>query len=170
MSARPQERPPTLRPYLPADEHVLAVIFRDSIQELASEDYSEGQLAAWSGAADDKEFAVRLASQTTLIALMDGTPAGFISLKGLDHIDMLYVHPNFVRRGVGNALCDALETIAAARGVEALTVEATDNARPFFDQRGYTAEIRKLVPSGDEWLGETTMKKRLPKREAGRLQ
>ena len=41
-----------MRPFLPADAALLAEIFRASIAELASEDYSEGQQEAWSSLAD----------------------------------------------------------------------------------------------------------------------
>ena len=37
-------------------------------------------------------------------------------------------------------LCDALEKLAAARGAKELTVDASDTARGFFEQRGYTAQ------------------------------
>src|SRR6185436_9218214 len=51
-----------LRPFLPADAALLAVIFQASIEELAAEDYSDSQRAAWAAKADDvKAFAERLA-------------------------------------------------------------------------------------------------------------
>ena len=54
--------PPALRPYLPADAETLTDIFRASIFELAADDYSEAQLAAWVEIADDEAaFAARLA-------------------------------------------------------------------------------------------------------------
>ena len=74
---------------------------------------------------------------------------------------MLYVHPAAVRQGVATVLVDALEKLAAARGSSALSVDASDTARPFFQKRGYSAESRKTVPLGDEWLGNTAMKKSL---------
>ena len=42
-----------LRPYLPADAPRCAAIFRASIEELASEDYSADQCDAWAARADD---------------------------------------------------------------------------------------------------------------------
>ena len=51
-----------LRPFLPADAPLLAEIFRASITELAADDYSEAQQAAWAAGADDEDaFAARLA-------------------------------------------------------------------------------------------------------------
>lgn len=151
-----------LRPLLPADISVLAAIFVASVEELTEEDYSEAQREAWANIAEDEEkFGKRLVSQLTLVATIQSSPVGFISLKGNDHIDLLYVLPGFVRQGVATALCDAIEKLAAARGATALEVEASDTAEPFFSRRGYIAEQRNTVTVGDEWLTNTTMKKTL---------
>jgi putative acetyltransferase len=153
---------PSLRPYLPADLPVLCAIFAASISGLTGEDYSEAQQAAWiASAIDDEAFAVRLGKQLTLIATLGETPVGFASLKDNNVIDMLYVHPEAIGNGVGAALCDALERLAAARGATRLTADASDSARDFFAHRGYTAEHRNTVPLGGEWLGNTTMQKQL---------
>jgi len=153
---------PALRPYLPEDAPLLAAIFVASITGLTGDDYSEAQQEAWAMAADDEAaFGKRLAGQLTLIATLQGAPVGFASLKGADHIDMLYVHPGAAGQGVGAALCDALEKIAGARGAKALTVDASDTAVDFFRKRGYAAERRNSVTVNDEWLANTTMKKPL---------
>ncbi len=141
---------------------MLAAIFVASIDELAEDDYSDAQREAWAGAAEDEnQFGRRLAGQLTLVATIESSPVGFASLKGKDHLDLLYVHPGFARQGVATALCDALEKLAGARGATALTAETSDTAEPFFVKRGYTAQQRNTVSVGDEWLANTTMKKSL---------
>ena len=153
---------PALRPFLPADAPVLAAIFVASIQELTSDDYSEDQQEAWASAADDEaSFGNKLASELTLIATLQGSPVGFASLKGNDHIDMLYVHPSAAGQGVGALLCDALEKLAGARGATGLSVDASDTAVDFFRKRGYVARQRNSVSIKGEWLANTTMKKEL---------
>lgn len=141
---------------------MLAAIFVASIDELAEDDYSDAQREAWASAAEDEgEFGHRLAGQLTLVATVGGSPVGFASVKGKDHLDLLYVLPGFARQGVATVLCDALEKLAAARGAAALTVEASDTAEPFFLKRGYTGQQRNTISIGDEWLANTTMKKSL---------
>src|SRR5882724_10903684 len=153
---------PALRPFLPADTSLLAAIFAASITDLTGDDYSEAQQEAWVAAADDEEaFGKKLAGQLTLIATLQGSPVGFASLKGADHIDMLYVHPSAAGQGVGTALCDALEKIASARGAKKLTVDASDTALEFFRKRGYVAQQRNTITVGNEWLANTTMQKTL---------
>src|SRR6185437_16157414 len=153
---------PALRPMLPDDVPVLVAIFVASIEELTGDDYSQAQQIAWAGAADDEDkFGARLASALTLVATLQGSPVGFASLKGADHIDMLYVHPGAVGEGVAGALCDALEKLARGRGTKSLTVDASDNAAEFFARRGYEAKQRNTVSLNGEWLANTTMQKRL---------
>jgi putative acetyltransferase len=105
-----------LRPFLPADVPVLVEIFRASITELTSDDYSEAQQEAWAAPADDEAaFAARLGKQLTLVATLQGSPVGFASLAGTEKLDMLYVHPGAAGHGVAAMLADALEKLAAVR-------------------------------------------------------
>jgi putative acetyltransferase len=153
---------PALRPFLAADTPMLAAIFVASVEELTGDDYSEAQQQAWAGAADDEEqFGKRLASELTLIATLQNSPVGFASLKGTDHIDMLYVHPGAVGQGVASMLCDALEKLAGSRGAKSLSVDASDNAQEFFSKRGYVGKQRNTVTVNGEWLANTTMQKTL---------
>jgi putative acetyltransferase len=151
-----------LRPYVLADAKRCAEIFRSSIEELAAEDYDEEQREAWASRADDEQaFGARLAEALTLLAVIDGAIAGFASLKGADHVDMLFVDPEFARQGAGRALVEALTKLAQARGAKRLTVEASDVAKPLFEREGFTSEQRNLVRVGDQWLANTTMTKTL---------
>jgi putative acetyltransferase len=153
---------PALRPFLSQDVPVLAAIFVAAIEELTGDDYSEAQQQAWASAADDEEqFGQRLAGELTLIATIQNSPVGFASLKGADHIDMLFVHPSAAGQGVAKMLCDALEKIAGSRGTKSLTVDASDNAMEFFQKRGYVGKQRNTVTINGEWLANTTMQKTL---------
>ena len=151
-----------LRPFLAEDTALLREIFRDSIEELAGDDYSEAQREAWASVADDeKAFGKDLAGQLTLIATLEGSPVGFASLEGKDKIGMLYVHPAVARQGVGRMLVDALEKLAGGRGVAKLKVDASDSARGFFEKRGYVAQQRNSISLAGEWLANTTLQKQL---------
>jgi putative acetyltransferase len=151
-----------LRPFLPADAALLREIFRDSIEELTANDYSEAQQEAWASAANDvAEFSKKLGGQLTLVATLGGSLVGFASLANGDKIDMLYVHPAVAGQGVGAMLADALEKLARSRGAGKLSVDASDTARGFFEKRGYVAQQRNTVSVGDEWLANTTLSKQL---------
>ena len=150
-----------LRPFLPQDTPLLAEIFRESVEELTADDYSEAQQKAWASAADNEEaFAQRLGRQLTLIATMNGTPMGFVSLEG-ETIDLIYVHPTVAGQGAGTMMMDALEKLSAARGGKRLTADVSDSALDFFGKRGFTPQQRNTVLRGGEWLSNTTMEKKL---------
>jgi len=150
---------PALRPYLASDTPMLATIFVAAIQELTGDDYSEAQQEAWAAVADDEEFGRRLAADLTLIATLQDSPVGFASLRGKDHIRMLYVHPSLAGQGVASMLVDALEKLAGSRGAKTLSVDASDTALDFFKKRGYVAKQRNSVTVNGEWLANTTMQK-----------
>jgi putative acetyltransferase len=151
-----------LRPYLAADAPRCAAIFRASIEEIASEDYSEAQCEAWAERAEDvAAFGKGLAGDLTLLATEDGEIAGFASLKGDSHVEMLFVDPEHARRGVATVLLEALTKLAQARGAKELTSDVSDTAKPLFDRLGFQSLRRNLVSKGEEWLGNTSMRKTL---------
>lgn len=151
-----------LRPFLPADTLALRELFAASVEELTQEDYDEDQRAAWVACAEDADaFRERLERATTLVVERDGEPAGFASLKDNTLLDMLYVHPYHAGEGIGSALCEALETIAKARGADQITVDASETAVAFFEDRDYVQTQRNTVERYGEWLATTTMTKPL---------
>ncbi len=155
-----------LRPFLPEDTPLLAEIFRASIEELTEDDYNPAQQEAWAAEADDLEaFAERLGKHLALIATLGGSPIGFITLDSPTAIGLFYVHPAAAGQGAGAMLYNAVEKIAGARGAPHLSVDASDSAREFFARRGFSAEQRNSVSVGNEWLSNTTMKKKLVAKE-----
>ena len=153
---------PALRPYLPSDAARCAAIFRASVEALTGDDYDDDQRRAWAATADDVvAFGARLAKTLTLVAIVSGEPAGFGALKGADVIDMLYVDPEFARRGIGALLIDALTRLASGRGAKQLTSEVSDTARSSFEKQGFAAQRRNLVQLDGEWLANTTLTKTL---------
>lgn len=151
-----------LRPFLLGDTMALRELFAQSIEELTREDYDEEQRLAWVSAAEDAQaFSRRLAEMLTLVVQVEGEYLGFAALQDNKTIDMLYVHPYYAGEGVGTALVTALEKIAAARGSEVLSVDASDTAESFFGRLGYEPVRRNTVPCDEQWLSNTTMMKRL---------
>ncbi|MBM6952400.1 GNAT family N-acetyltransferase [Enorma phocaeensis] len=114
-------------------------LFVDAVHQINRADYAPEQLDAW--APDDAAFRAqlqnKLASSLTLAACDGDTLVGFGSLLGAGELDMLYVDPGHLRRGVGRALVQALEQEACRRGSSHLTAYASITARPFFESMGY---------------------------------
>ena len=161
MSARAKPQF-ALRPFLPEDTPFLADIFRASVEGLTEDDYTPAQQDAWASEADDLEgLAERLGKHLTLIATMEGSPVGFISLDAPTAIGLFYMHPAVAGQGAGRMLYEAVEKISTSRGTPHLTVDASDTAREFFAHRGFVPQQRNTVSVGNEWLSNTTMKKQL---------
>ena len=57
------------------------------------------------------------------------------------------------------------ERFRTARGAKALVAEVSDTAERFFAKRGYEGQQRNTISVGDEWLANTTMKKKLAANE-----
>jgi putative acetyltransferase len=160
---------PGLRPFLPSDLPTLVDIFEESIAELTGEDYSESQQEAWMALAEEESFAEKLTKSLTLVATVEGSPVGFITLKGNELIELFHVHPAVAGQGIGTMLYGAIEKLAGARGATRLVAEVSDNAQPFFQKHGFQPQRRNTMPLGDEWLGTTTMEKRLTPQEDRKL-
>ncbi len=151
-----------LRPALPADYENLGILFQASIEELASDAYSDEQRALWGGKAEDQTaWTKHLSGCLTLIAEEDGEPVGFAAMRDNAIIENVHVHPDMAFMGVGRQLLDALERLAMARGAKKLSVAATDNALPFFERLGFVAIRRSTLSIGEEWLPSMVMDKAL---------
>lgn len=120
-------------------------LFRDTVHAVNVYDYTEGQLDAWAPGGDglEQQLAAKLLGQYVLGVRKNGVLIGFGSLDDAGGFDMLYVHKDFQRQGVGRALVHALEQEAWSRGHCALVVYASITARPFFRADGVRLAFRQ---------------------------
>ncbi|MCZ8354758.1 MAG: GNAT family N-acetyltransferase [Cyclobacteriaceae bacterium] len=115
-------------------------VFTLSVSELTSKEYSEAQQKVWANAGINKEkWIKRLAEQYFVIAHFENQPAGFASLTTSGYVDVLYVHPSFVRKGIGLALLNHLQTEAIKLNVLELTSDVSETAKPLFLSFGFKA-------------------------------
>lgn len=127
-----------LRDATAADLDALLAVFFAAVRVAARRDYTAAQVRAWAPDAPDRAaWTARLAGQSVWIAEIDGESAGFAVLGAAGHLDMLFVHPGFARRGVAAALLHHAEEAARGRGCARLFTEASLTARPVFLKHGY---------------------------------
>ncbi|MFD9689803.1 GNAT family N-acetyltransferase [Kitasatospora sp. NPDC059088] len=72
---------------------------------------------------------------STLVAEEGGRVLGFAALTGAPpsgELDLLYVEPDRIGRGVGRALFEEVRDRARALGLRRFTVDADPNAEPFY--------------------------------------
>jgi putative acetyltransferase len=152
----------TIRPYRTNDVADLVTLFRASVRSIGRRDYTESQVHAWApDLIDHDSFARRCAAKSTWIAECEHRIAGFSDIEPDGHIDMLYVEPDFQRRGVARALLGHIEKIAQTRGLERLYTEASITARPVFEAIGFHVIAAQTVTVRSESMTNYRMEKRL---------
>jgi ribosomal protein S18 acetylase RimI-like enzyme len=92
--------------------------------------------------ADNRPFLGEFDLRRLGVMLQTGsrTVGGLIgeTVRGQLHIEMLWLPPEFRRRGLGSRLLRAAETEARARGCRIAWLDTFDfQARPFYERHGY---------------------------------
>lgn len=80
-----------------------------------------------------------VATHETWIAELDHTQAAYYSFNDTDEglwLDNLFVLPDFMGQGIGQALFDHALERSQARGVSILKIESDPNARSFYEKMG----------------------------------
>jgi len=154
--------PITVRAYRSTDAGMLSAVFYASVRTIARRDYAEDQVRAWApDVVDLDEFGERRAATSTWVAEIAGEIGGFSDCAVDGHIGMLYVRPDFQRRGVARALLTHIEDTARSRGLDRLYTEASITARPVFIALGFAELSEQSVTRSGIALTNYRMEKRL---------
>jgi len=137
----------TLRPARTGDGPALAAIIYDAVHRGAVNHYSEEERRAWVPGRDvlSDGWEARLLAAHTTVAEVDGKPVGFTSLGDDGYLDLLYVAPDWMGRGVADRLHAALLETARAQGMEVISTEASHLARSFLSRHGWRTTARQSV-------------------------
>lgn len=137
-----------LRPYDRSDAEATHDVFRRAIRVTASRTYSPEQVEAWATVADadPAEWAARRARAETVVAVEGNRVAGFSDTDEDGYIDMMFVDPDFGRRGIATALLSQVTQRAQELGASEQTTHASLIARPFFERHGF-AFVSELCPA-----------------------
>lgn len=129
-----------IRTYAESDAHATLDVFLSAITQTAALNYTQEQTDAWARPNErniDQWNTVRN-SLNTIVADINGHVAGFSDVSDSGYIDMMFVAPEFGRRGVASALLSHLQRQAISQGTSELTTHASITARPFFERHGFT--------------------------------
>ena len=150
-----------IRPYAPSDLDTLITLFRVSVRQGAVGEYRPEQLLAWAPDEIDREiWAQKRASASTWVAEREGRIVGFSDIEPDGHIDMLYVHPVFHRRGIATALLGHVEHEAKERDIPLLHAAASLAARPVFEKAGFRVVREQTVScNGQDFINFVMEKK-----------
>ncbi len=151
-----------IRPFEAADAKAAAELFYASVHLGTLEYYSQEERQAWAARVPPtSEWRRRLAAQYTYMALEDKTLAGFMTLADDGHIDLAFVAPDYIGKGVAKRLYDVIEAKAREIGVARLHAEASHLARIFFARQGWAEISRQEVMRNNIPLTNFIMEKPL---------
>lgn len=127
-----------VRLYRPTDTSALARLFTDTVRAINSADYLPEQIAAWAPEPPDPDhWRDQLDSRIAFVAQHNAEIIGFVTFEANGHLDHLYVHHRFQKRGVATALYQRVEQEVRSTGFNRLFTEASISARPFFERIGF---------------------------------
>lgn len=152
----------SVRSYQPGDAEALGQVFYQSVRAGARHRYSEAQVQAWCPEAPCGEaWTARLEAVDTIVAMEGDERTGFMTLDDTGYVDLAFVLPEAMGRGVSDALYAVLEGRARAAGTRSLSSQASLLAEPFFARHGWQVTKRQTVELRGVVLDNAWMEKRL---------
>jgi putative acetyltransferase len=135
-----------IRTFRPGDEHALIDIHHASITKVGPLAYNPAQIAAWASKTREPDEWLdwyRDGDRITIAFSPDGVPAAFSLLESDGHLDMLYCHPDHVRKGYALRLIREASTFGSEAGLSMITTDASELAKPVFLAAGYVIDSRQ---------------------------
>ena len=145
------------------DIPALKSLYRDTITMVCAADYKADQIQAWAGTIERTDsLAKRIGKQHFYVAESEtGEVVGFASFEEPDYLDLMYVHKDFQRLGVGNALLSKIHEKAMEVGTARIVSDVSITARPFFEKNGFKLLKKQTVRIGKVDLTNYKMEKTL---------
>lgn len=130
--------PATIRLAVLADAAAMTRLHVRAIRRTASERYSPRQVEVWSGRIRADTHHPVIADRAAWVAEVDGVVVGFVSLtRETSTLNLLYVDPEYGRRGIGLALALHAVDQAKREGMSELKVSASHLSLPVFLRAGF---------------------------------
>lgn len=155
--------PYTVKKVFPQDIPSLSCVFKDSVLNIASKDYSGEEVVAWAGMGTEKRWEELFASGLCFAAAFDnsGIMCGFTSVNTSGYLHSMFVGSCFQGKGVAPELLRWAENYAKEHHAHEMSCEVSITARPFFSKNGYRTEKEQHVRVKDIFMTNYVMKKRL---------
>lgn len=123
------------------------MLFYDAVHDGTARHYTARERTAWapSRQAPDNWDKTFLRGTCIVAESLGGRLLGFMTLGEDGYLDLAYVAPKAMGRGVAGALYDRIEKQALSDGLAMLSTEASHLARSFFLRRGWHQDARQDV-------------------------
>ncbi len=151
-----------IRKYKKSDCIQITELFFETVHSVNSKDYTKAQLDVWAnGKIDIAIWNQSFLEHHTLVAEENNKIIGFGDMDNTGYLDRLYVHKDYLRKGIATAIMVELERQANKQGILILTTHASITAKPFFEKQCYHVIRENIVVRGDEKLRNYIMEKHL---------
>lgn len=147
-----------IREYQTLDGKELRELFYHTVHTVNAKDYTKEQLDVWAERqADLEQWNQSFQEHYSIVAVEGDMIAGFGDIDKNGYLDRLFVHADFLRKGVGTAICDRLEQKIKGK----ILTHASITARPFFEERGYKVIKEQKVERSGVLLTNFVMEKEI---------
>ena len=127
----------------------IAVLRQQTILNVNSQDYSEEIVHNWSTQTNTQNFRESADKHKRWVAIDKEEIVGFCEHNLKCELSRIYVHKDYLRRGVGSRLLETAEASLKKQGCKKIHIESTITAKDFYKKNGYKI-IKKTFYKGDE--------------------
>ena len=150
------------REYKNTDLHAVMDLFYVTVHEVNKNDYSEEQLDAIAPKdANEYHWEKSLEKIHTIVVEEDDKLIAFGNIGKTGYLDRLYVHPDYLRKGIASKLVEELEEYAKKHGSHVINVTSSITSKAFFESKGYAVIEEQINERRGERLLRYLMEKKI---------
>lgn len=150
------------REYKNTDLHAVMDLFYVTVHEVNKNDYSEEQLDAIAPKdANEYHWEKSLEKNHTIVVEEDDKLIAFGNIGKTGYLDRLYVHPDYLRKGIASKLVEELEEYAKKHGGHVINVTSSITSKAFFESKGYAVIEEQINERRGERLLRYLMEKKI---------
>ena len=150
------------REYKNTDLHAGMDLFYVTVHEDNKTDYSEEQLDAIAPKdANEYHWEKSLEKNHTIVVEEDDKLIAFGNIGKTGYLDRLYVHPDYLRKGIASKLVEELEEYAKKHGSHVINVTSSITSKAFFESKGYAVIEEQINERRGERLLRYLMEKKI---------
>ena len=150
------------REYKNTDLHAVMDLFYVTVHEVNKNDYSEEQLDAIAPkAANEYHWEKSLEKNHTIVVEEDDKLIAFGNIGKTGYLDRLYVHPDYLRKGIASKLVEELEEYVKKHGSHVINVTSSITSKAFFESKGYAVIEEQINERRGERVLRYLMEKKI---------
>ena len=150
------------REYKNTDLHAVMDLFYVTVHEVNKNDQSEEQLDAIAPKdANEYHWEKSLEKNHTIVVEEDDKLIAFGNIGKTGYLDRLYVHPDYLRKGIASKLVEELEEYAKKHGSHVINVTSSITSKAFFESKGYAVIEEQINERRGERLLRYLMEKKI---------